>query len=123
MGSGDKRKTNDKSRVNPPMQAAADNTATISTEVNGPGGGSRTTQDINNLCPVAFKVKVDVDLPVGTELVLEGNHLYTADGRGAGRISTNNLKRLTACAARGITYEASVVTDKRGNRYAEFAQQ
>ena len=120
MGSSSTRKPNDISRINKPA-----NPKTNTGLAGGAGGGSNTPPDINNLCPVRFRVKLTRDnLTAGTKLVLdETTHvLTTPSGENVGKVTTQTIRRLELCTKLGVAYPAITVVVNQGICYAEFSQ-
>lgn len=116
MGSSTKRKPADRLRINKPLGSA--NTTG--------GGGGWAPQDINNVCPLTIRTKLKrQDISVGTILVLNGSSLLLSTDLATevGTVSATILKTLQTCLGMGINYSTvTVVTDKQGVCYAEFAQ-
>lgn len=121
MGSSGTRKPNDTLRINKP---AAPNT-NGSGLGGGPGGDSTTPPDINNLCPVRFRIRLTRnDLAPGMALALDDTTytLTTLSGEGVGKVSARAIKRLEACAKLSIAYPTIITVVDRGVCYAEFSQ-
>jgi hypothetical protein len=118
MGSSTHRKPADHLIINRPIKS----------ETIGAGGGGNNTapQDINNTCPLTIQVKIaDQKITLGSEIVINNNALILASDRTTkiGIVSKPVLKRLETCLGLGISYpRIQVVSDKKGNLYAEFSQ-
>ena len=120
MGSSSTRKPNDISRINKPA-----NPKTNTGLAGGAGGGPNTPPDINNLCPVRFRVKLTRDnLTAGTKLVLDETTrvLTTPSGEDVGKVTTQTIRRLELCTKLGVAYPAITVVVNQGICYAEFSQ-
>lgn len=119
MGSSSARKRNDTLRINKPANSKI-NTGLVS----GVGGGPNMPPDINNLCPVRFRVKLAPDnLTAGTKLVLDETTrvLTTPSGENVGKVTTQTIKRLELCTKLGIVYSVITVVVNQGACYAEFS--
>ena len=119
MGSSGTRKRNDTLRINKPA-----NPKTNTGLASGAGGGPNTPPDINNLCPVNFRVKLTQDnLTAGTKLVIDETTrvLTTLSGENVGKVTTQTIKRLELCAKLGIVYSVITVVVNQGACYAEFS--
>lgn len=122
MGSSGTRKPNDTLRINKPAAPTNTNGANLG---GGAGGESSTPPDINNLCPIRFRVKLArTDLAPGIALTLdEATHvLTTPNGESIGKISTQTIKRIETCAKLSIAYPTIITVVDRGDCYAEFSQ-
>lgn len=119
MGSSSTRKPNDTLRINKPVYSKT-NTSLVS----GVGGEPNTPPDINNLCPVRFRVKLTQDnLTAGTKLVIDETTrvLTTPSGENVGKVTTQTIKRLELCTKLGIVYSVITVVVNQGACYAEFS--
>ena len=119
MGSSSTRKRNDTLRINKPANSKI-NTGLVS----GVGGEPNTPPDINNLCPVRFRVKLTQDnLTAGTKLVIDETTrvLTTPSGENVGKVTTQTIKRLELCTKLGIVYSVITVVVNQGACYAEFS--
>ena len=90
----------------------------------GAGGGPNTPPDINNLCPVRFRVELTRDnLTAGTKLVLDETTrvLTTPSGENVGKVTTQTIRRLELCTKLGIVYSVITVVVNQGACYAEFS--
>lgn len=121
MGSTSTRKPSDTVRIKPAQQ-------TKSTQGNGEIGiggspGGEKVPDINNLCPIRFRVKLTrQNIDANIDLTLD-EHTLTASGIGeVGEISTRTAKRLQTCLGLGINYITIITVVDRGICYAEFSQ-
>ena len=120
MGSSSTRKRSDTLRINK-LASPKTNTGLAG----GAGGGSNTPPDINNLCPVRFRVKLTRDnLTAGTKLVLDETTrvLTTPGGENVGKVTTQTIRRLELCTKLGVAYPAITVVVNQGICYAEFSQ-
>jgi len=117
MGSSTKRKPADRLRINKPL---------VSANTTGTGGGGWAPQDINNVCPLTIRTKLKrQDISAGNILVLDGSSLLLSTDlvTEVGAVSATILKTMQTCLGMGINYPTiTVVTDKLGVCYAEFAQ-
>ncbi len=113
MGSSAKRKTNDRPVINRPK----------SSKGAGEGGASPTdagSDDINNVCPLAFDVKLnDLLVLIGSKLKIDDQLLRTAEGSVVGKLTPLQYKMVQRCSAIGYVYHDIKVVDKKGIRYAE----
>lgn len=121
MGSGAKRKNNDQVRINPPRSQSSGG------NIGGGGGGGEGGKpiDSNNICPVAFHVKLNNQgLIAGLGLEVNANNEIelTQTGEVVGKLTRTVLKRIEICAGMGVVYSATTVVDKKGLVYAEFKQ-
>ena len=120
MGSSSTRKPNDTSRINKPA-----NPKTNTSLAGGAGGGPNTPPDINNLCPVRFRIKLtQTNLEMGTKLVLNETTrvLTTLSGENVGKVTARTTKRIESCAKLSIVYSIITVVVNQGACYAEFSQ-
>lgn len=114
MGSSASRKTNDRPVINRPK------TTGTGIGVGGADSGSQSV-DINNICPLAFNVKLsDQTVAVGTKLTLDDRQLKTATGTVAGRLTPAQHKIVQRCNSLGYLYNDVEVVDKKDVRYAEI---
>ena len=120
MGSGAKRMSNDQVRINSPRNQSSGG------DVGGAGAGEGGKPiDSNNICPVAFHVKLtNQGLPAGLELDVNTNNEIelTQTGAVVGKLTRAVLKRIEVCAGMGVVYISTTVVDKKGLVYAEFKQ-
>jgi hypothetical protein len=113
MGSSTKRKSNDRPVINRPK---SNNGA----ETGGVSGTRPEPVDINNLCPLAFDVKLDNQLtPVGSKLILEGKLLISIEGVVVGRLTPLQYELIKKCSLLGYTYQDIKAVERKGLRYAE----
>ena len=120
MGSSSTRKRSDTLRINKPA-----NPKTNTGLAGGAGGRPNTPPDINNLCPVNFRIKLTQDnLTAGTKLVLDETTrvLTTPSGENIGKVTTQTIRRLELCTKLGVAYPAITVVVNQGICYAEFSQ-
>lgn len=115
MGSSATRKLNDRPVINRPKS---------SNDGGGTGGGTGFDPrpvDINNVCPLAFDVKLnDQTVQVGTKLTLDERALRTGAGLVVGQLTALQHKMVQQCAGMGYAYNDVDVIDKKGTRYAEI---
>lgn len=121
MGSSASRKSNDRVYINIPLSNTNSN-GSIGGGASG-GEGQRPV-DINNICPLAFHVKLtNQNVPTGTELTVDDQSIRLTHDSSVevGKLTTKQLKTIQTCSGLGIEYhDIYVVIDKRGIHYAEF---
>jgi len=111
MGSGSKRKDNDRVRINVPQSAGGGG---------GSGVGSGGT-DINQLCPMAFRVKIAHQLGNGTTVEIRGNELL-ANGELIGNLPANRVEQLKVCSENSVNYVATTEVGEDAATYIKFEQ-
>lgn len=121
MGSSGERKPNDTLRINKPVVVSSQGDGSIVS--GGVGGDTTNPPDINNICPIRFRVKLTrSDVPAGLDLVVDDN-ILTAPGVGeVGKLSSRTIKRLEICSGVGIAYTNILSVIDQGVCYAEFSQ-
>ena len=111
MGSGSKRKSNDRVLINTPLNSYGPTGA----------GGNQPTRDVNNLCP-AFRVKLEKqNIPVGSELIAVNGNSIQILGKDIEvcRLTKTQVERTKNCLRTGISYSIKVTKEKDG-LYADF---
>lgn len=115
MGSSGERRSSDILRINKPVLTGSGN--------DNISGSPAPMPDINNLCPVRFRVKLACqDIPEGIPLTLKGNILTAQNMGEIGKLNTRTTKRLEVCLGLGIAYPAIKTVFDQGVYYAEFSQ-
>ena len=115
MGKGTKRKSNDSVRINRSRVAP-----------NERGGGSTRgeeyKEDINNICPPSFKVRLKPKGKVveGSPVTVRHGRLFVFDQE-VGVLSEKDARTLRTCATEGIEYRGRV-TITNDFYYARFEQ-
>lgn len=118
MGSTGSRKPSDTVRIKPVQQSKSTGNGT---GIGGGGGGN--APDINNLCPIRFRVKLTrQDIGAGLALTLDDNILSATRIGEVGKINSRVMKRLQTCLGMGIDYSVITTVVDRGACYAEFTQ-
>lgn len=118
MGSTGSRKPSDTVRIKPVQQSKP---TSAGTGISGGEGGN--TPDINNLCPIRFRVKLTrQDIVAGLNLTLDDNILSAVGIGEVGKISSGVIKRLQTCLGMGIHYSIITTVVDQGACYAEFTQ-
>jgi len=118
MGSSGERKSSDTLRINKPASATGDGSS-----IGVSGGNSAPSPDINNLCPIRFRIKLTrQDVSVGRTLALEGNILVAPNIGEVGKLNARVTKRLETCLGLGISYTTITTVIDQGIYYAEFSQ-
>ncbi len=115
MGSGSKRKANDKPRINVPVVKK-------SAGGGSSGGGPRSGADINNVCPPGFEfmIKPPKPLPNKTTLTVKGKELFVFSVR-VGEIPDRFMKIISECAGLDILYTGYIL-NRESKAYAHFDQ-
>lgn len=113
MGSGNKRKTNDRVRINVP--ASADSTG------GGVASGGSDQVDINQACPLAFIVKLQQQVDNGLKATISGNDILSGE-KVIGKLSSARSKQISFCAENGIQYVGKTESDKNGRSQVRFQQ-
>jgi hypothetical protein len=112
MGSGSKRKGNDRVRINVPQSEGGGGSGGVAA-----GGG----RDINQLCPMIFRVKIAHQLGNGTPVEIRGNELL-ANGESVGKLPSNRVEQLKVCSASGVNYAATTEVGDDTTTYIKFEQ-
>lgn len=119
MGSSGERKPSDTLRISKPVAVSSQGDSIGG----GVGGDTAHPPDINNICPVRFRVKLTrQDIPAGLDLTLDDNILTTPSIGKVGKLSSRTIKRLETCSSVGITYTSILSVIDQGVCYAEFSQ-
>ncbi|MCL1839781.1 hypothetical protein FWF89_02145 [Candidatus Saccharibacteria bacterium] len=119
MGSSSRRKPSDTLRIQNPLNI---NTNAIGTKATGGGTGGSPPLDINNACPIKFRVELsNQDVDEGIELILDENSLIAPNIGEVDKVSARVVKRLRTCSVLGISYSITTVIDGDVH-YAEFFQ-
>lgn len=120
MGDGNKRKGNDKVRINKPKPRGGGNGGG-SGGVGGGGASSEEARDVNKICPPAFDVllRPKHHLKDDTTVIVRGTELFVL-GEKVGELKPEHVKTIKECGGLGIKYTARVINTNRV--YARFQQ-
>ncbi len=108
MGSGNKRKDNDKVKIS---------------KVKGTGGssGGVRTQYSDALCPTAFVVKEIITKEYSSDTIvsLQGNEMYIRNEK-IGDLSKKEGETIEKCGEKGIVYRGRIIMDPQKRLRVRF---
>ncbi len=116
MGSGNKRKQNDNVRINVPVSK----TAATNNRGMGSGGTGDDAIDINQACPLAFRVRVNQQLQSGLKVTLIANEMQVG-GETIGKLPDARRQQMIFCTGQGIEY-AGKIENEDGTTFVRFEQ-